>query len=615
MTGEVASSFKGHLLDYVVIIAYFIGIIAFGVWFGKYARSTKDFFLGGQRFAWWLVAFSGIATTVGSYSFIKYSQQGYSYGISSSQTYLNDWFWIPILLLVWLPIIYFGRIQSIPEYFERRFGSRCRHAATFLILLYLIGNVGVNLYTLGQAMETLLGWPVMLGASLSAFAVMIYMFAGGQTSVIMTDLIQGLILVLVGIGILMAGLWHFGGIGEFWAMLPTSHRYAFSELLAPDDFSAVGIYAQDGLANTGAFILTNQGMMMRFLAIRSVAEARKMAVFWILFLMPLAAITVSSGGWVASALSASGELKTEAKHSFIDAAFYLCPPGIFGFVLAALTAALMSTADTLITAISAIFVNDVYRPYLRPNREDRHYLRVARMSSTVTVFTGIALVPVFMQSGSIYQAHAMFTAAVTPPIVVAVLWGIFAKRFTPAAALATMVGGAELVALSFIPGLQPYTVKLFAFGMGEKSYDFMRALYGIVVCGLLGFVVMLFTKPRPASEIVGLVNGTQLDAMRAFKGGEINRRPGKRVYLRVVIDPALGDSFDAVLPASAMQAMAADAGDLIYVCDKRWWFGGLRSEHMRVGESGNEGEIRIGRHAAVHGHLHESEAVFVEKVM
>ena len=90
----------GSNADYFVMIAYFMVIVGFGVYFGKYASSTKDFFFGGQRFSWWLIAFSSIATMVGSYSFIKYSNMGFQYGLSSTQSYLNDWFWLPILMLV-----------------------------------------------------------------------------------------------------------------------------------------------------------------------------------------------------------------------------------------------------------------------------------------------------------------------------------------------------------------------------------------------------------------------------------------------------------------------------------------------------------------------------------
>ena len=610
---ELVATSKGTSLDYIVIVAYFVVIVAFGLWFGRYTHTTKDFFFGGQRFAWWIIAFSAIATTVGSYSFIKYSEAGYKYGISSSQSYLNDWFWVPILLLVWLPILYFGRIQSVPEYFERRFGTANRFAAVAIILLYLVGYVGVNLYTTGVAMQSVLGWPVMIGAIVTALIVMCYMFAGGQTSVIMTDLVQGVILLVAGIGVFLVGVAHLGGFIDFWALLPKSHRYIFSEFSTPDKFSFVGIYAQDGLANTGAFMLMNQGMIMRFLSMKSVADARKMTVAWLLVLSPLACIAVSGGGWVARAMVERGEIATQANSAFVDAAHFLCAPGVFGFVLAALTAALMSTADTLVTAVSSIVINDIYRPYIKPNRADRHYLNVARVTSTVTVITGILLVLVFMREKSVYQAHAMFTAAVTPPIVVAILLGILWKRFTPAASFATMVGGGALVAISFIPGLDKILVGPFAFGMGADSYNFMRALYGLVACSLVGIVVTFATKPRPEDEIRGLVTGTQLDAMRAYKGGEINRTAGAKVRLRLRIDAGLADDV-ARVPAHALDTMAARLGDLLYVNEPRWWFGGLRSVHITAGEAAPDGELHLSPAAATNAHFEDGQEVIAEKL-
>mgnify|MGYP002633640262 CR=1 FL=1 len=351
-------NFIGHPLDIAVVVIYFLAVVGFGLWFGKYTKNTKDFFFGGQRFSWWLIAFSGIATTVGSYSFVKYSNVGFQFGLSSTQTYMNDWFWMPILLLIWLPIIYFGKIQSVPEYFERRFGTGARHASTALILLYLVGYVGINLFTLGRLVESLTGLPIMYGAIATAFVVMLYMFAGGQTSVIMTDLAQGIILLIAGIGLFAVGIYHFGGFGNFWDLLPRGHKFMYSEFNAPDNFSFIGIFGQDGLANSGAFVLMNQGMIMRFLSLRSVKEARKMSVFWVFVLYPVAAITVSGGGWIAAALMANGEIDTNGKDAFVDAASYLLMPGVFGFVLAALTAALMSTADTLVTAVSSIVINE-----------------------------------------------------------------------------------------------------------------------------------------------------------------------------------------------------------------------------------------------------------------
>jgi SSS family solute:Na+ symporter len=608
-----ASQFLGTGLDYAVILVYFVAVLGFGLFFARYTRSTKDFFFGGQRFAWWLIAFSCVATTVGSYSFIKYSAAGYTYGVCSTQSYLNDWFWMPLLLLVWLPILYYRRVASVPEYFEARFGRSTRVAATAIILLYLVGYIGINLYTLGQTLETLLGWEMMTGAAVTAVAVALYVYAGGQTAVIMTDLAQGIILLVAGLGLFLAGVWHLGGFGSFWSLLPQGHRYAFSEFSSPDKFSFIGIYAQDGLANTGAFMLMNQGIIMRFLSLRSVRDARRMAVCWILVLAPLAAVATSGGGWIARALAANGELTTEPKAAFVRVAHFLCSPGVFGFVLAALTAALMSTADTLVNATSAIFVNDIWKPFIRPKDSDRSHLRVARIASLCAAGVGLALVPVFARNRSIYQAHGMFTAAVTPPIVVAILLGALWKRYSPAAAFTTLVGGGALVALSFV--WPEALVRPFAFGMGPDSYKFMRALYGLAASGTVGLAVGLFTRPRRLDAITGLVTGTQLEAMRRFKGGEVNRRPGRKCRLAVIVDPSLGDSDVAAVPSSAMATMAADPGDMLYACDSRWWLGGLRSVHLRAGRTADDGRIRIGPESAAVAHFTEGQVVVVEKIL
>jgi len=606
----------GTPLDYVVLLAYFVGIMAFGLCFGRYTATTRDFFFGGQRFSWWLISFSCIATLVGSYSFIKYSAAGFTYGVSSTQTYFNDWFWMPLLVLVWIPIIYYRKIVSIPEYLEARFDKKTRVAATCVILFYMVGYIGINLLTLGTALHTLLGWHVLLGATVTAVVVALYVYSGGQTAVIMTDLAQGIILLAAGLGLFIGGVYHFGGFGNFWSLLPQTHKYAFSDFNAPPDFSFVGIYVQDGLANTGALMLMNQAFILRFLSLKSVRDSRRMVVCWILVLTPLAAVATSCGGWLARALVSNGELTTKANDSFVKAAEFLCAPGVFGFILAALTAALMSTADSLVNAVSAVFVNDIWRPYVRPNAGDRHHLLVARITSLAAAGLGLALVPVFLAEDSIYVAHGMFTAAVTPPVVMAILLGMLWKRYTPTAAFATIAGGSVLVGLSFV--WPDVFVGPLDFGMGPESYTFMRALFGLLAAGAVGVVVTWFTKPKAPGEIRGLVAGTQVDAMREFKGGEPNRRPGGKARLTAKLDPSLAGTNTVIVPQSALDTMAAEPGDLLYADDVHWWYGGLHSVHVKAGspaDSKADGQMLISPQDADTAHFADGQKVVVEKIL
>ena len=71
----------GTSLDYAIMVIYFLAMLVIGTWFGRHNKSTKDFFFGGQRFSWWLIAFSLVATTIGSYSFVKYSKVAFTYGL------------------------------------------------------------------------------------------------------------------------------------------------------------------------------------------------------------------------------------------------------------------------------------------------------------------------------------------------------------------------------------------------------------------------------------------------------------------------------------------------------------------------------------------------------
>ena len=196
----------GTQLDRIIIIAYFALVMGFGAYFGKYSKTTSDYFFGGRRFSWWLIAISIVATGVGSHSFVKYSTKAYQYGLSSTMTYMNDWFFMPLFMFGWLPIIYYTKIKSIPEYFERRFSRKARYIATLMTLLYMIGYIAIQFLTLATALYKIYGIPLMLTVILIAIATTLYMHFGGQTSVIFTDLFQGFILIFAGLLLFYASL-------------------------------------------------------------------------------------------------------------------------------------------------------------------------------------------------------------------------------------------------------------------------------------------------------------------------------------------------------------------------------------------------------------------------
>jgi SSS family solute:Na+ symporter len=607
-TKEVLKRRKlGTPLDYGIMIGYFVLMLAIGTWFGRNNKNTKDFFFGGQRFSWWLISFSLVATTVGSYSFVKYSKVAFGYGTASSQTYLNDWFWMPLLVFGWLPILYFSRVVSIPEYFERRFNRRARRIATWLILAYLIGYVGINLFTMGKALNALIGWPIFGAAFGVASVSAVYVTFGGQTSVIMTDLFQGVMLLVTGLVLLWLGMEYLGGPSEFWDSLPRSHRTAFvgfnegGEIYgkAGDaSYTSVGIFWQDAMANSAMFYFLNQGMVMRLMAARSITDSRRSVLAMFLLLMPIAAIVVASGGWVGKALVHSGAVpaEMEASRAFYDAAYILTQPGVFGLIMAALTAALMSTVDTLVTAVSAIAVNDIYRPK-HPEASEKELLKVARWAAFGVMVFGVMLVPLFSSFDSIYSAHAAFTAAMTPPLVVTLLLGVFWKGFPPKVAVWTMLGGTAIIGVSLF---FPEIIAPFAHGVpareagggllgGMDTYKYMRAFFGIVVCLSIAFVGTAIVGRKEKKGIEGLVWGGVPAAIRAYKGSEGSESEGAWHATQVVATsaPEVESEQGLVLvriSESLARELGAEIGEMVYVSDRRSWLGGLRSSHAMVGE-------------------------------
>ena len=349
-------------------------------------------------------------------------------------------------------------------------------------------------------------------------------------------------------------------------------------------------------------------------------------------LFPIAVLAVGNAGWLGASMANLGLFPAgypsdpDPGKIFVIVTHILAQPGVFGLIMAALLAALMSTADTLINATSAIVVNDIWRPYIVRGRDDQYYLSVARYASIAAAVAGVALVPLFMQFESIYVAHGAFVATVGPPMAVATLFGFAWKRYTPAAAFWTLLGGA--IAMAFSIGV-PDVITPLAHGVDPSGgFKYMRAFYGLVVSGIIGIAVTLFTKPRDPSTIVGLTMHSIREQAAIFKGGVPNRQIGKKVLCRIepVPDELFGFDRDIFEDESKrlevsvhpddLAVLKAQPGDLIYIADSRWWYGGLRAAHVRVRDTdGARGVLRLPLSFIDHNSLLPEQPVRVELIM
>jgi SSS family solute:Na+ symporter len=692
----------GTTTDWIVMLVYFLLVMLFGSYFGRYNRSTQDFFFGGRRFSWWLIAFSIVATGVGSHSFIKYSAMGFQHGLSSSMTYLNDWFFVPFFLFGWLPIIVYTKIRSIPEYFEKRFSPSARFLATILLVLYMVGYIGIGFLTLGKAAQPLLPehftlfgqtFDITLMGIIIVIAIItgFYITFGGQTAVIFTDLLQGFILLFAGILLFVLGLDYLGGFKVFWDLLPVELKLPLAQFNEPPSFNFVGIFWQDGIAGSVGFLFMNMGLIMRFMATKSVDEGRKAATFNILAMLPISAIVVSNAGWIGKAVSiAQPEVVPPSivpDQVFVVIANLVSHPGVFGFIMAALTAALMSTVDTLINATAAIYINDIHRPIkkyigkkvtITEKENDRKELFAARIASIAITTLGVLSVLIFEKFPTVYEAHGFFHSTLTPPLVVAIFLGIFWKKFTPAAVMATFIGG---VALMILGNYYPAAL-ISPFDHGTEMdlkhpYTYIRALYNLFVCSFVGVIVTVTTvyqkriveilrskrnhlqifyllnsvsvaifisivfnlfpltillplavvliifasisisyvvKYDPTNNTEGLTAWSIAKAKELFKGRPINDREGKKIKVNWKLKD--GDDNTINFSENDMRTMAAESGDLVYISDARGYLGGLKSVHAEYGAPHNEnGIVYINKEQKLTGLFVEGRPLSAEKEM
>jgi SSS family solute:Na+ symporter len=611
----------------------------------------------------------------------------------------SNWFFMPLFMFGWLPIVVYTRIRSIPEYFEKRFSPSARFLATILLLFYMVGYIGIGFLTLGKAAMpmlphefTLLGihFDVTLMGVVTFIAVVtgIYITFGGQTAVIFTDLLQGGILLFAGLLLFFLGASYLGGFDVFWKLLPTSWKLPLADFNKPSDFNFVGIFWQDGVAGSVGFLFMNMGLIMRFMATKSVDEGRKAAAFNVLFMLPISAIVVGNAGWIGKAISLIKPdvvpPNTSPDQIFVVVANIVSSPGVFGFIMAALTAALMSTVDTLINATAAIYINDIHRPvkvWLKKEHgtqleEEKKELGAARWSSIIFTALGAVAVLAFKNFPTVYEAHGYFHSTLTPPLVVAIFLGIFWKRFTPAAVIATFLGGVGLMILGAeYPGI---LIHPFDHGIAMDPvhpYTYIRALYNVVVCSGVGVVVTYadpllhrivaqlksspkgdkiaygitalgavlflvvsfklgtvwplfvltlimvvlvaisaayFIKYDPVSQTEGLTVWSIQKAKEMFKGRKINEEEGEKVFVHF----KLKETDDGTINFSKndMAKMKANVGDLVYLCDKRAWLGGLKSVHSVYGEPHDEdGVVYIGNEELLNGQFVHGKMLYAEK--
>ena len=436
-------------LDFGILITfalYLVAMFAIGFWAWRKTNSTADYFLGGRSLSAWPAALSAGASDMSGWLLLGLPGYAYLAGMEAI------WIGIGLLMGTWLnwqllakrfrtATEQYNNSLTIPEYLSNRFNDQKRIlqmvAAVFIVFFFLI-YTSAGLVAGGKLFHTVFGAPSHWAVLIGCFCIVSYTFFGGFLAVAWTDLVQAL---------LMAAALLFVPI-MVWLSLTDSGSLAGMEghRLNPftqTDGQALGAIALISSLAWGLGYFGQPHILARFAAISSVDQvpkARSVAVTWCALTM---ACALAVGMLGVAYAQANGLNIADRETVFMVLVNALFHPWLAGILLAAILAAIMSTADSQLLVCSSALAEDFYKTLFKASASPERVLWVSRLAVVLVavVATIMALLPGNSVLGLVSYAWAGFGAAFGPVILLSVYW----SAMTCWSALAGMLVGAVTV--------------------------------------------------------------------------------------------------------------------------------------------------------------------------
>jgi SSS family solute:Na+ symporter len=458
-------------LDFIVMMAYMIGILGAGVWAKTKVTSQDQFLVAGRSVGPLLYAGTLAAIVLGGASTVGGVKLGYQYGISGMWFVFMFGLGILVLSTVLVPRILNLNLYTVPELLERRYSAAARVAGGVVMVAYDFMVAVTATIAVGAVMEVIVGIPRTKAILLSSAVMVAYSVFGGMWSLTVTDIVQ---FVIKTVGILFvllpAALFHAGG----WQAMQQHLPAGFFSLI---NIGGAKIFSFFLLYFFG--IIIGQDVWQRVFTARNIKVARNggiaVGVYCLVYAMAGALIGMAGRAFLPPL--------ADLDSAFANIVNVVLPAGLRGLVLAASLAAMMSTASACLLASSTVLLEDVY---LRLRGAGN--IGSVTQSRMVTLGFGVAMTIVASGTNDVIAAitvaYDLLVGALFVPVIGAMLWA----RGTGAGALASIAVSAPIViVMIFVQGIDSDAPIYAGFGMSLLVY----------------VVISLITRPNPAAMLGG----------------------------------------------------------------------------------------------------------------
>ncbi|MFD1039779.1 sodium/proline symporter [Virgibacillus byunsanensis] len=460
----------------IEFILYCLAILAIGYYFSRKSKTHSDFLLGGKKLPGWALAFSERATGESAWLLLGYTGFVFMTGLSG--------IWVAAgiasgIIFAWLFLAKkFMRetnkynVLTLPDYLAARFGEKAniiRWLTSILIAGFLMFYVGAQMAGAGKMLFTTFGMPPAVGIILATVIIIIIAFAGGFISVVWTDMIQSVMMLITLVILPIVALIYINtndlSISQSLFEAEGSVNHWFGGLTG----FAVGVLFFNNFSWFFGFLGGQPQLSARFMALKNEKEANQgsvVAIIWTFlayggaFLIGICAIAIYSQGSFA-------DVEIILPTMILD----LMPPWIAGILLAGVLAAIITTADSQLMVITSSVSEDIIHKAMGIELTEKQLIWISRIS--VVFFGLIGMIIALVSESLLYLVVSWAWAGVGCTLSPAILLTFFWKKYSSAGVVATVLAGLFSTLLWISTPLEGIITSKF-------TTFFIAAIFGIV---------------------------------------------------------------------------------------------------------------------------------------
>ncbi|MBC8351004.1 MAG: sodium/solute symporter [Planctomycetes bacterium] len=434
-------------IDWLIVFVVNGAVIAYGIYLARGTETSSEWFLGGRALPWWAVGLSMFATNVDNADIVGVTGSTFKEGIHIVSVYAIGSVAGAILAAFFVvPKMYRAGFFTNAEYLEARFGPSTRVLSALIQLQYRSSMLGLILWSAHLLLTELVGMSTVQAWSLIVVLVIFagfYTAFGGLRSVVWTDAAQGIVMMIAAL-IIFGTIWQAaGGWSGLTAELDRTGR---------TDMAHIGRYWGDDNATPPWMVVVawtiigsgywtvNHTQTMRLMGARSLWDMKMAALFGVALSLPIMLVSASLGILARALPDFQFIPDAEADTVYPLLANAFLGPGLKGIVVAGVVAAIVSTFDSMGSALSAIFTRDIYARFLVRDRDDHHYVLVGRVATIGVLALGFLYLPFIAKQQNMIKAFTTLISVFATPLLITYLAGVLTPAHRRSGLIGLVVG-------------------------------------------------------------------------------------------------------------------------------------------------------------------------------